>query len=273
MYGRGGRKNIQCSWLIEGLEDETVIVTVKAIKQKHNDCRSIRHQTNSLDCQGGNDPFLKLEISDVPWDNIEVPIACLCSEDNLPYTIKSRGSSILLNMTILGMNPEDDFNNFNFDVEYEFLKMKKCHGGNRKLSAPAGGVLLSYEEDPEECNSRPWLLEAAPGFSFLLTLPRATLANESCSTDSRLVLRVPGAKDPLIVVCPAADHDATIQFVWPPIPGLQNSSNYAPYMSDIYKEVPQLVAQWEPRMASPLTMHWLHLQNPARFYPLKVFVV
>ena len=265
LYGRGGKTNVQCSWLIKGDEDESIRITVNSIKSKKLNCRTVvRPLTDTLDCEREITHGMKLQVSEVPWEGVEVPAACLCSTEVLPYSIKSKGSSLLLNMTILGMGPGDDNNVFNFDVDFEFLPKPKCQGGIRKLEAPAGGVILSPDTDPDECNSRPWLLQAPKGHSFLLTLPKATLANESCSTDSRLILRTPGTTDTLIVVCPSAAHDATIQFVWPPIPGLQNSTSSGHLFYDMEEGIPRLVAQWEPRRSSELTMHWLHLRDPSK---------
>jgi len=220
--------------------------------------------TENFDCDVSGSPLMKLHLSEVPWNDVEVPRACICSQDVLPHTLTSRGSSLLLNMTLIGMGPGDDHNSFNFDIEYEFLGKAKCPGGDRKLQAPAGGILLGSDDYPRDCDTRPWLLEAPAGHSFLLTLPKATLANESCSTDSRLVLRTPGASDTLVVVCPSAAQDSVIQLVWPPIPGLQQASGKTAFIQDTVRNIPQLIAQWEPNRASALTMQWLHLRDPRR---------
>ncbi|XP_018025547.2 uncharacterized protein LOC108681078 [Hyalella azteca] len=264
LYGRGGRKNVHCSWLIEGKSDEVVKLTINSLKTGSSTCRTlVRPLTESLDCDGGEASVMKLHLSEMPWKDVEVPRACLCSQEVLPHTIESRGSALMFNMTLLGMGPGDDYKTFNFDVDYEFVKKPECSGGNRRLTKPAGGVFLGSEDTSEECDAKPWLLEAPVGHSFLLTLPKATLANESCSTDSRLVLRTPGATDTLVVVCPAAAQDAVIQLVWPPIPGLQQQDNSRPaFLQNFVRGIPQLVAQWEPRRASALRMQWLHLRDP-----------
>lgn len=270
LYGRGGRKNIHCSWLIQGNPLEAVRLTIHSIKAEESSCRTLVHSlTENLNCDGGSDKQMKLHLSEIPWEGIEVPKACICSSEVVPHTIESRGSTLLLNMTLTGMGPGDDYKNYNFDVEYEFVPKSECPGGSRRLEAPAGGVLLGSIDTPGECDTKPWLLEAPLGYSFLLTLPKATLANESCSTDSRLVLRTPGATDTLVVVCPSAAQDAVIQFVWPRIPGLQQSDDREGFFQDDIRGVPQLIAQWEPRRASALNMQWLHLRDPAKVAALE----
>ena len=268
LYGRGGRKSVQCSWLIQGQPDEAIQLTIKSMKAEGSTCRTLVHPlTENLDCDGGGNPVMKLQLSEVPWDDVEVPRACICSKEVLSHTIESRGSALLLNMTLLGMGPGDDHRTFNFDVEFKFLTKPKCPGGSRKLDEPAGRVTLGSSDHPVDCDTRPWLLEAPIGYSFLLTLPRATLANESCSTDSRLVLRTPGVSDTLVVVCPAAAQDAVIQLVWPPIASLKEPSSKAAFIHDFVRGVPQLIAQWEPRRASALSMRWLHIRDPRKIYP------
>lgn len=262
---------MHCSWLIQGNPHEAVRLTINSIIAEQSTCRTlVRPLTENLDCDGATEPLLRIHLSEVPWEGVEVPRACLCSPEVLPHTIESTGSALLLNMTVSGMGPGDDYKNFNFNVEYEFIPKPECPGGNRRLEAPAGGVSIGSTDNPGECDTRPWLLEAPLGHSFLLTLPKATLANESCSTDSRLVLRTPGSTDTLVVVCPTAAQDAVIQLVWPPIPGLQQqSTNRAAFLQDFVRGVPQLVAQWEPRRASALNMQWLHLRDPSKVAALE----
>ncbi|KAK3849605.1 hypothetical protein Pcinc_043647 [Petrolisthes cinctipes] len=62
----------------------------------------------------------------------------------------------------------------------------------------------------------PWLLKTPPRHALYLMLPRASLDNGSCASDTRLFFHVPGEAEPVLGVCPAANPDNTINFFWPP---------------------------------------------------------
>ena len=262
LYGRGGSKATHCSWMIHGKPEDAVRIRIHSLKADRSTCKSaVRPLTENLDCEDGSLPLIKLHVSEVPWRDVEIPRACLCSTEVLPHVIESRGSALLLNLTLSGMGPGDDYRNLNFEVEYEFLSKDKCPDGNRRLESSAGGIMLSSAESPDECDTRPWLLEAPMGHSFFLTVPKATFANSSCSTDSRLILRQPGRAESLVVACPAADQDSSIKFVWPPIPGLHQPVNRAAF-HNFMSGAPQLVAQYKSQRSSALSIQWLHLRDP-----------
>ncbi|MCL4142556.1 UNVERIFIED_CONTAM: hypothetical protein GTU68_066259 [Idotea baltica] len=265
LYGRGGQKNMWCSWVLTGLPQEGVMVNITSITLGNSKCRStILPYTQASGCQANGDPYMSLSVSEWPWERVEVPRSCVCTSDSVPLIIESRSSTLAINLTIMGMDSNQDHQNFSFVAFYQFIERSECAGGERRIDAPAGELLLGDHESAE-CSGRPWLLTAPIGHSLLLTLPRAVLANESCASDSRLLLRNPSEENPSLAICPSADPSSTVKLLWPlnvDNGPTQTNDRTRPKSRNRSPGTASLIVQWESHSISTLKMQWLRLWSP-----------
>lgn len=281
LYGRGGRQAVQCSWHLMGTPDQIVRLTITAISTGTSGCQTeVNHQTKALRCVRGGVSHMTLSISEWPWAGVELPLACMCSRDVIPLTEVSHGPDLMLNLTLAGMLPHQDYNHYSFNATYEFLPAPGCPGATRVLSGDAGEVVASSSPDSNrDCEGYPWLLKTPPRHALYLMLPRASRDNGSCASDTRLFFHVPGQAEPVLGVCPAANPDNTIKFFWPPghrlsLPQPAPTPNTAA-AATLDRESEEtwagreldlrgaddressLVVVWEPRSASQLRLRWL----------------
>ena len=258
LYGRGGRKNIQCSWTLQGHDDEAVKMTITSLTTTGQGCTTAVSKYKEFQCKTENTPYMTLSISEFPWNGVELPRACLCSS-KVPLTIETKSSKVVIKLNIVGMNPNHDFSNFYFNIEYEFFKQPLCEGGSRQFDAPAGEILLEGSEDSGACAKKPYLLIAPGNLSLLLTIPGAGLANQSCSLNSRLYLRLPGAQDPLAEICPSPEPKSNLQMIWPDSNIRQNHSKSSIYSEPDNSKESKLIMHWDPESSSTLSVRWLRI--------------
>ncbi|XP_071526333.1 uncharacterized protein [Panulirus ornatus] len=289
LYGRGGRTSVSCSWRLLGAADQVVRLTINSILTGSSGCRTqVNRQTKALRCLPGGSSHMSLSVSEWPWPDVELPLACVCSQDSIPITEVSHGPDLTLNLTIKGMLPHEDYRHYFFNATYEFLKAPGCVGATRVLTGAAGEIeaASSPSNSKASCEGFPWLLKTPPNHALFLTLPRASLDNGTCASDTRLFFHIPGKAEPVLGVCPAADPAAAITFFWPPPEPrvisqqpLDEEANTSGDNEDVeaddkptsreldFREPDDressLVVVWEPRSASRLRLRWLTTWNPA----------
>jgi hypothetical protein len=88
-----------------------------------------------------------------PWTDTQ-PLArdCLCSSSQqlLPFTFVSTAHVVELRFVVTGMNASDDFNNFNFEGSWEFIRTPVC-ARKQRLSGASGEInFRSPSRTPEE---------------------------------------------------------------------------------------------------------------------------
>lgn len=132
-YGRGGAQNISCTLRFEASQNERVRITFTRAKFGDRPCVSdIDVRTDRYHCSinksrnwknlGMKDGVAELWISEYPWPGIQIPRDCLCSSIDDPLTIRTLTSSVVeVNFTVTLMNITQDFNDFYFEGEYQFL--------------------------------------------------------------------------------------------------------------------------------------------------------
>ncbi|XP_050696150.1 uncharacterized protein LOC126985386 [Eriocheir sinensis] len=299
LYGRGGRSAVSCSWRLLGAPDQVVRLTITALQTGSSSCRrEVNRQTKALRCIPGSPSHMSLSVSEWPWADVELPLACVCTQDEIPLTRESHGPDLTLNMTIRGMLTHEDYSHYSFNASYEFLKAPGCIGATRVLTGAAGEVVASSSssDTKAKCEGFPWLLKTPPKHALFLTLPRASLDNGTCASDTRLFFHVPGQADPVLGVCPAADPAAAITFFWPPQALGPRTINHPPPAAEDFdlaareeteaeeksfkqeldlrepnEQGSSLVVAWQPRSASQLRLRWLTTWTPEEADDLGTF--
>lgn len=215
-YGRGGSQNISCVLRFEANPYERIKITFLRAKFGDRQCTSrIDSRTDRYQCaykQSKRRNFrfsqskigiAELWVSEYPWPGIQILRDCLCSNLDDSLTIGILTSSVVeVNFTITLMNITQDFNDFYFEGEYQFLQEtgkeddndKWCLSNkeNRRLSKPSGEIQLTspyirkepqiesmiidstdnngyYEKELPSpyCVNYPWLIEPGDKTNFI----------------------------------------------------------------------------------------------------------
>ncbi|KAK6637856.1 hypothetical protein RUM44_008278 [Polyplax serrata] len=177
-YGRGGSQNISCILRFEVGQSERIKLTILRAKFGDRQCVSkIDERTERYQCASPQ-PITKrrnfrfsplktgvaeLSVSEYPWPGIQILRDCFCSNLNEPLVIDSLTSNVVeLNFTVTLMNITQDFNDFYFEGEYEFLqevdkieepeKVCSTRRDSRRLRKASGEIELTSPQgrkDPQ----------------------------------------------------------------------------------------------------------------------------
>jgi hypothetical protein len=132
-YGRGGAQNLSCVLRFEASQGERVRLTFTRARFGDRPCVSrLDARTRRWTCvvmkAKTKSPMAllpgvsELWISEYPWSGVQLPRDCLCSKLTEPLVITALTSSVLeVNFTVTLMNITEDFFDFYFEGEYQFL--------------------------------------------------------------------------------------------------------------------------------------------------------
>jgi hypothetical protein len=142
----------------------------------------------------------ELWVSEYPWPGVQLPRDCLCSKLSEPIVITTLTSSVVeVNFTVTFMNITQDFFDFYFEGEYQFLSGSDVEGGvcstsreKRRLRGSSGEIALrspvsrkTIIQDPEArqedsttdkdtnsvpCGNHPYLIEPEDSVNNFLYL-------------------------------------------------------------------------------------------------------
>jgi hypothetical protein len=146
----------------------------------------------------------ELWVSEYPWPGVQLPRDCLCSKLTEPLVITTLTSSVVeVNFTVTFMNITQDFFDFYFEGEYQFLSGTDVDGGmcstsreERRLRGSSGEIALRSPvarkgilQDPTvvqelkeegsvrdkdtnsaQCVNHPWLIEPEDSVNNFLYL-------------------------------------------------------------------------------------------------------
>ncbi|KFM67133.1 hypothetical protein X975_25883, partial [Stegodyphus mimosarum] len=186
LYGRGGRRNITCMFHFVGLPSERVKITLKKARLKNNGttCRLYfdsvqqRHgckmMSNQQSFQGPSG--WALLVAAEYWAGYSFPVGCICDSvlegDQQPIIFESLISNVKLKFEVVGMSHLDDFEDYFFEADYEFVNYTTCDSGLRRQMGPSGDGVLSFRvpsksffsevpssSGPIRCR---WQIEASP---------------------------------------------------------------------------------------------------------------
>lgn len=245
-YGRGGAQNISCTLRFEANQSERVRLTFTKAKFGGRSCVSqVNPRTDRYHCyvqSNRSAGVAELWVSEYPWPGIQIPKDCLCSELEHPLVIRTLTSSIIeVNFTVTLMNITQDFSDFYFEGEYQFLhiserdedgvEMCPAKKETRRLVKASGDIRLSMhrltpsltnmildssdEEGVHEkeeltafCVSYPWLIEPEDptnNFIYLKTQGyEISSGGEGCPTLNRVLVYAGSDTRRPHIICPAS---------------------------------------------------------------------
>lgn len=196
-YGRGGAQNLSCILRFEPGPGERVRLTFTRAKFGERSCSTHEDaRTGRWKCIKGstaeNQATSELWVSEYPWPGIQLPRDCICSKLSEHIAVTTLTTSIVeVNFTVTFMNITQDFGDFYFEGEYQFVSVpsesvsEACakNREERRLRGSSGEVVLrspavskleineviaarvSEEAASEErvelssCANFPWLIE------------------------------------------------------------------------------------------------------------------
>lgn len=153
-YGRGGSQNISCFLRFEPGSGERVRLTFTRAKFGERPCSTQQDaRTGRWKCIKNldYDTVAELWVSEYPWPSIQLPRDCVCSKLSESITLTTLATSIVeVNFTVTFMNITQDFGDFYFEGEYQFVSLpsdsvsEACarHRHEKRLQGSSGEVVL-----------------------------------------------------------------------------------------------------------------------------------
>lgn len=266
LYGRGGQQNMTCVYRFESPTGERVRITFMKMAFGDKECYSRRDpRSGRWRCDRYkprapgmaqitvgeyrvsllpflHDSLLSFVTGEFPWPGIYLPRDCLCTNNTEPLSITTLTAQIVeVNFTVTKMNITQDFKDFYFEAEYEFVsgdseEICASAWGDRRLRGSSGeialrnpdtafgsdiseGVLVdsirSINAPMEQCVHQPWLIEPEdPVNNYLYLKIRGYELNPivSCPTSNRIMVYSAINPSQVRIICPA-HQEATANVV------------------------------------------------------------
>lgn len=161
-YGRGGRKDISCFYHFVGLPSERLRITFKRVRLKSNgsNCRTFYDtMLQKHNCQMNSkqnypkQPSLAVLGATEFWDGYSSSVGCICDlimdNEHPPVIFESVVSNVKLKFEVSDMTHLEDFEDYFFEAEYEFVNFTTCESGLRKQNGPSGDGMMSFRLPPK----------------------------------------------------------------------------------------------------------------------------
>ncbi|GBP31499.1 hypothetical protein EVAR_84609_1 [Eumeta japonica] len=197
LYGRGGSRNISCTYRFEANTGEVVRLRVWGVRSGNRLCRSV-HSAHSPWFRCAGDPTAAVRIFSRPWKDSGpgIPQDCLCS-DVADFEFTSTSPTVELKFDVVNMTAADDFRSFGFEASVEFVRYDdpcerthKIHGASGELRFASRSPL----SENERCDHSPWLIDPSPGRYLYLQI-RGTIIEEPTLDNFTLVNNITVAPD------------------------------------------------------------------------------
>ncbi|ROT67061.1 hypothetical protein C7M84_014876 [Penaeus vannamei] len=211
LYGRGGKSSLSCKYTFKTEKGEAIKLRLTSVGFRGNMCKTVYNfQTNLYDCIARLPGSATLEVWEEPWRQTRLPLGCVCDGGLAPASFVSHTRLLQLDFTIKEMSWSQDFNDFYFDAEYEFIKTKGCDE-QKILNGSTGSILIGDKKELEEsgeegsnekCNDYPWRINARDNSHLYLNIPGYHASSQRCSTRNRVVVFGSHTARPLRSACP-----------------------------------------------------------------------
>lgn len=162
LYGRGGRKNISCTYHFVGLPSERLRITLRKVRLKTNvsDCRPYydtmlqKHNCHMNSRQNLiHQPSYAFLSATEFWDGHSSTVGCICDliidNEHPPVILESVVSNVKLKFEVVGMTHLEDFEDYSFEADYEFINFSTCESGLRKQNGPSGDGVMTFRLPPK----------------------------------------------------------------------------------------------------------------------------
>ncbi|GIY66696.1 uncharacterized protein CDAR_583371 [Caerostris darwini] len=227
LYGRGGRHNLTCMFHFVGLPTERVRLTLKKarLKSRKSLCKSYydpvfqRHGCRMIDIRQGipqSQTWSLLGASE-HWAGYSSPVGCVCDisieKEHQAMTFESVVSNVKLNFEVFGMSHLEDFEDYFFEIDYEFVNYSLCDIGLRRHSGLSGEGILSFQSpssqlkvpSPKPIRCR-WKIEASPHKHLYLKFKGFNAsASEECQFGTRILVYLDPREKPIANACIDSD--------------------------------------------------------------------
>lgn len=293
-YGRGGSRNLSCLIKFEAAPGERVQVTLTRAKFGDRNCVSEEDsRTGRWRCSRNDSGAAELWVSEYPWPGVQLPRHCICSPIQKPIILTAVTSSVLdVNFTITLMNITQDYNDFYFEGEYQFIPapseeyIEACgrFKSDRRLRGSSGDISFPSHSKkiesnlvvPEkkranrnlhvsrlDCENHPWLIEPVDNINNfvylkirgieLLSVKRKNKSGD-CPTRNRVVVYSGIVTRQPRVICPLEGFDKprTVEIF---SDGWNNSSS----LSILNPSTRRIVVEYLEREPGTYTATWMEV--------------
>lgn len=220
LYGRGGQQNLSCTYRFEASPGERVKMTFNKIAFGDKECyarrdpRSGRYKCDRYKARSLG--IAQITVGEFPWNGIYLPRDCLCANSTEPLVVTTLTAQIVVvNFTVTQMNMTQDFHDFHFEAEFEFVPSDSdavCASawGERRLRGSSGEIALrspdaaftdsdgapvdsvrSAHAPMDQCVHQPWLIEpedSVNNYLYLKIRGYELSPIVSCPTSNRIMV-------------------------------------------------------------------------------------
>ena len=199
LYGRGGRRDLHCSYTFNGRPGERVQLEIthlslgkqperrkKGGKKKGPKCLTKPHPDleGHFICATKGTKYdseyteAQLWIAELPDGSTPLRQHCLCQhieggnrrQGNAVFL--SNTSSLRVEFIVRNMSPDDDYETYSMTGRFSFVHEPRCH--LRKLAMGAGGTITL--KTSSYCTEQPWVIEPSQEGKFIfLKVPGKTI--------------------------------------------------------------------------------------------------
>ncbi|GIY90361.1 uncharacterized protein CEXT_421111 [Caerostris extrusa] len=151
------------------------------------------------------------------WAGYSSPVGCVCDisieKDHQAMTFESVVSNVKLNFEVFGMSHLEDFEDYFFEIDYEFVNYSLCDIGLRRHSGLSGEGILSFQSpssqlkvpSPKPIRCR-WKIEASPHKHLYLKFKGFNAsASEECQFGTRILVYLDPREKPIANACIDSD--------------------------------------------------------------------
>ncbi|XP_069987078.1 uncharacterized protein [Penaeus vannamei] len=208
MFGRGGAKRLLCEYTFHVPSHQRISLRILRSKMGSNCTTVYRHASRRHECSHGGQPGEPaIRITEEPWSYVPVERACLCNVSNgQSFNIISYTNRIRLTFSISNMTPNEDYNDYFFEGEYNVLDaplevIEGCNETVRHLNGRYGNFTVGAGRG-DLCAGLPRLISATDSSFLFLRVRGFTATDTNCEVASRINVFAAGGITPLASICP-----------------------------------------------------------------------
>ncbi|XP_042204845.1 uncharacterized protein LOC121854315 [Homarus americanus] len=202
LYGRGGKSSLSCKYTFQTLPGEAIKLKITSVGFRGNMCKTVHNfQSNLYECIARLPGSAVLEVWEEPWGHTRLPLGCMCDAGVTPSTFVSHTRLVQLKFAVKEMNWSQDFKDFFFDAEYQFIKTRECTD-ERILNGSTGSITIRSDDGFADCIEYPWKIVAREHSHLYLNIPGYHASSQRCSTENRVVVYGSHTARPIKAVCP-----------------------------------------------------------------------